>query len=269
VIHVVRSFEDENVPHADGSVDVERDIAAIQMELAFSDLGLIDKRIRRINEGYKAAKPAEREAGIKEIAILEKIKASLEKNIPIREQNLSEEVIKATRHYQFLTSKPLLVLINIGEDQVPQAAQIEDDLRKDFDHTGSGIVTLCGKLEMELSEMEGQDAQEMRDAMGLSESAVDSVIGLSYRLLGFISFFTFGPDEVRAWTIAEGTDAQKAAGKIHTDLEKGFIRAEVIRYDKLTEYKSVAEARKHAAVQVEGKNYIVRDGDCITVLFNV
>ena len=269
VIHVARAFEDENVPHVDGSVDVERDIAAIELELAFSDLGLIDKRIRRINEGYKAAKPAEREAGIKEIAILEEIKTSLEKSIPIREQNLDEEVIKATRHYQFLTSKPLLVLVNIGEGQIEQASEIEDNLRKNFDHAGSGIVTLCGKLEMELSEMDGDDAHEMRDAMGLSASAVDSVINMSYRLLGFISFFTFGPDEVRAWTIAAGTNAQRAAGKIHTDLEKGFIRAEVIKHDKLLEHKNVAEARKHAAVQLEGKNYIVSDGDCITVLFNV
>ncbi len=269
VIHVARAFADENVPHIDGSVDTERDIAAIEMELAFSDLGLIDKRIRRINEGLKAAKTAERETGIKEIAILEDIKASLEKSIPIRQQNLSDEVIKAIRHYQFLTSKPLLVLVNIGEDQIPQATQIEDSLCSNFDRAGSGIVTLCGKLEMELSEMEEEDAREMRDGLGLAGSVVDSVIGASYRLLGYISFFTFGPDEVRAWTIAEGTNAQKAAGKIHTDLEKGFIRAEVIRYDKLVEYKSVAEARKHAAVQLEGKNYIVRDGDCITVLFNV
>jgi ribosome-binding ATPase YchF (GTP1/OBG family) len=161
------------------------------------------------------------------------------------------------------------VLINIGEGQIEQASDIEDNLRKSFDHAGSEIVTLCGKLEMELSEMEWGEAQEMRDGLGLSVSAVNSVISLSYRLLGFISFFTFGSDEVRAWTIAEGTNAQKAAGKIHTDLEKGFIRAEVIRYDKLIEYKTVAEARKHAAVQLEGKNYIVRDGDCVTVLFNV
>jgi len=269
VIHVVRAFEDENVPHVDGSVDVERDIAAIELELAFSDLGLIDKRIKRINEGYKAAKPLEREAGIKEIAILEEIKASLEESIPIREQDLSEEVIKSTRHYQFLTSKPLLVLINIGENQIEQASQIENDMRSNFDHAGSGIITLCGKLEMELSEMEGDDAKEMREAMELSDSAVDSVISMSYRLLGFISFFTFGPDEVRAWTIAAGASAPKAAGKIHTDLEKGFIRAEVIKYEKLLEHKTIAEARKHAAVQLEGKNYIVQDGDCITVLFNV
>jgi len=269
IIHVVRAFEDDNVPHVDGNIDVERDISAIEMELAFSDLGLIDKRIRRINEGYKAAKPAEREAGIKEIAILEEIKTSLEKSIPIREQNLDEEVIKATRHYQFLTSKPLLVLVNIGENQIERAGDIDDNLRKSFDHAGSGIVTLCGKLEMELSEMESNDEQEMRDAIGLSSSAVDSVINMSYRLLGFISFFTFGPDEVRAWTIAEGTNAQKAAGKIHTDLEKGFIRAEVIKYEKLLEHKNVAEARKHAALQLEGKHYIVQDGDCITVLFNV
>ena len=269
VIHVVRAFADENVPHIDGSVDAARDIAAMEMELAFSDLGLIDKRITRINEGLKAAKPAERETGIKEIGILDDIKASLEKSIPIRQQNLSDEAIKAIRHYQFLTSKPLLVLINIGEDQVPQAKQIEDTLSLNFGRAGSGIVTLCGKLEMELSEMEEDDVREMRDGMGLAESAVDSVISMSYRLLGYISFFTFGPEEVRAWTIADGTNVQKAAGKIHTDMEKGFIRAEVIRYDKLIEYRSVAEARKHAAVQLEGRNYIVRDGDCITVLFNV
>jgi hypothetical protein len=161
------------------------------------------------------------------------------------------------------------VLINISEGQIEQVSDIENNLRKSFDHVGSEVIALCGKLEMELSEMKVGDAQEMRDAMGLSESTVNSVISMSYRLLGFISFFTFGPDEVRAWAIAEGTNAQKAAGKIHTDLEKGFIRAEVIRYDKLTEYKTVAEARKHAAVQLEGKNYIIRDGDCVTVLFNI
>ncbi|MBT3362336.1 MAG: redox-regulated ATPase YchF [Chloroflexi bacterium] len=269
IIHVVRAFEDENVPHTDGSVDAHRDISAIEMELTFSDLGLIEKRLKRIKEGLKGSKPAERDMALKETAILEDIKAKLEESIPVRQQNLSEEIIKATSHYQFMTSKPLLVLVNIGEAQIDSAKEIEEDLRENNDQSGTEIVTLCAKLEMELSEMKDDEAQEMREAMGLAESAVGSVINASYKLLGYISFFTYGTDEVRAWTISEGTNAQRAAGKIHTDLEKGFIRSEVIKCDKLLEHKSVAEARKHAAVQLEGKNYIVRDGDCVTVLFNV
>ena len=269
LILVVRAFPDEMVPHIEGSVDPERDIDNMNLELAFSDLALIEKRLERLDTTLKGAKPQERELALREKALLARIGANLEKDIPLREQALTEEEAKTIANYQFLTAKPLLVLINLGEGQLGETASLEAKFKARYERPHLRIAALCGKLEMELGQLDDADAQEFRSAMNIVESSLDRVIRLSYELLGFISFFTIASNEVRAWTISQVTTALKAAGKVHTDMEKGFIRAEAIGYDDLTRCGSLAEARKRGLLRLEGKSYIVKDGDVITFLFNI
>jgi len=263
--HVIRVFEDERLPHPEGSVNPWRDIGTMNMELAFSDLAIIERRMERLKASLKGAKPQEREAVSREQTLLDKIKSALEADTPVREQSLSETESKLLENFQFLTSKPILLLLNIGEKQVPEATSLEDKYRSPH----CEIAALCGKLEMELAQLSDAEAQEFRSELGVAESGLDRVIRLSHSLLGLISFFTTASDEVKAWTIRRNTTAQKAAGKIHTDMERGFIRAEVISHDDLMKCGSLAEARKHGLLHLEGKNYIVQDGDVVTILFNV
>ena len=197
------------------------------------------------------------------------IKADLEKDTPIRELKLTSEEARALASFQFLTAKPLLVVVNIGEDQLPQTVSLESDLNTRYARPKCRFITLCGKLEMELAQLDDSAAELLRADFGAGEPGVDRVIRLSYELLGLISFFTTASAEVKAWSIKSGTDAIKAAGKIHSDMERGFIRAEVISYDDLIKCGSLAEARKKGLLRLEGKNYIVQDGDVITFLFNV
>lgn len=267
LIHVVRAFKDERVPHIEGSVDPERDIDTMDLELTFSDLTIIERRLNRLEAALKGAKQSQREANLREQTLLKKIKAGLEDNIPIRKQGLTEEQAKAIENYQFLTAKPLLVLVNIGEERLAEAATLEAELQSRYQHPSSRLAVLCGKLEMELGELD--DDTEFRSAMGLTEAGRDKVIRLSYDLLGLLSFFTTVSNEVKAWTIRKETSVLKAAGKIHSDMEKGFIRAEVIGHDDLVKCGDIAEARKRGLLQLEGKNYIVQDGDVITILFNI
>jgi hypothetical protein len=269
LIHVVRAFKSEEVPHSKGSVNPERDIATMNAELAFSDLVIVERRLERLRSSLKGAKPQEKEGILKEQTLLEKIKSDLENGRAIREQNLTESEIKAIEGFKFLTAKPVLILFNIGEEQFGRAEEIEARFGKLQTRT-SRVSSICGKLEMELSELSDSEAKEFRSELNLDESSgLDRAIKLSYDLLGLISFFTVGSDEVRAWSIPENTLVQKAAGKIHSDMERGFIRAEVVKYDDLVKCNSIAEARKRGLLRVEGKNYIVRDGDVITILFNV
>ena len=269
LLHVVRAFEDETVPHIDGSIDPERDVANLDLEFAFSDLAIIERRLQRIETSLKAAKPHEREAFSREKALLAKISSALESEVPIREQELTDEEKKAILSYQFLTAKPLLLVFNIGEDRLSQASSLEQEWRAKYQRPQSQAAVLCGKLEMELSQLEDTDAQEFRSALGLEEAALNLMIRLSYELLGLISFFTVVSDEVKAWTIHRQTPAVKAAGKVHTDMERGFIKAEVIAFDDLVKCGSIAEARKQGLLRAEGKDYIVRDGDVSTFLFNI
>jgi GTP-binding protein YchF len=269
LLHVVRAFEDENVPHIDGTVNPKRDIATMNLELVFSDLVIIERRLKRLEDSLKGAKQSERDPLLKEQALLQRIKSELEKEIPIWKQSLSGEESKNLANYQFLTAKPVLLVINIGEDQLTLDTSFEDEIRSTYAHTQFEVDALCGKLEMELTQLIDAEAVEFRKALGLTEPAVDSIIGLSYRLLGLISFFTTVSDELKAWTITKGMPAVKAAGKIHSDIEKGFIRAEVINFNDLVKCGSLSEARKHGLLRLEGKNYIVQDGDIITFLFNI
>jgi GTP-binding protein YchF len=269
LLNVVRAFEDENVPHIDGTINPKRDIATMNLELVFSDLAIIERRLKRLEDSLKGAKQSERDPILKEQALLQRIKSELEKEVPIWQQSLSGEEIKSLANYQFLTAKPMLLIINVGEKQLTIDTSFEAEIRSTYAHTQFEVVALCGKLEMELTQLGDADGAEFRKALGLTEPAVDRIIRLSYRLLGLISFFTIVSDELKAWTITKGMSAVKAAGKIHSDIEKGFIRAEVANFDDLVKYGSLAEARKHGLLRLEGKNYIVQDGDIITFLFNI
>ncbi|MDP3879149.1 MAG: redox-regulated ATPase YchF [Dehalococcoidales bacterium] len=269
LINVVRAFKDESVPHTEGSLDVERDITNMDMELAFSDLALVEKRLGRIEASLKGAKPSERSGILQEQELLLRIKLELEKDVPIREVPLSAREVKAIAGYQFLTAKPVLIVVNIGEEQLSQSESLTAELGSRYSRPQCRLITICGKLEMELAQLEDSAADALRADYGLKETGLERVIRLSYELLGLISFFTVGSDEVKAWSIPGTTTAVKAAGKIHSDIERGFIRAEVISYEDLVQCGSLAEGRKKGLLRLEGKDYLVRDGDVINFLFNV
>lgn len=267
--HVVRVFQDDRVPHSEGSVDAERDIGSVNLELAFSDLAIIERRLERLKDSLKGAKAQERDAIAREQTLLGRIKSGLEKDAPVREQELSETEHKAIENFQFLTAKPMLLLLNIGEAQLRQAGSLEADFAARHRRQGCDVSAICGQLEMELTQLSDADAQEFRSSLGMGESSLGRVIRLSYSLLGLMSFFTTASDEVKAWTVRRNTAAQKAAGKIHTDMERGFIRAEVVAFNDLAKCGSMAEARRQGLLRVEGKTYVVQDGDVMTILFNV
>ncbi|MFC1897554.1 redox-regulated ATPase YchF [Chloroflexota bacterium] len=269
LINVVRAFTDESIPHIEGSVDVKRDIATMDLELTFYDLAIIERRLQRIDTSLKGAKQPERQGLLREQETLMKLKADLEKDMPTRELKSTPAEAKTMANYQFLNAKPLLIIVNIGEDQLPQMLSLEAELNSDYSQPDCRVITLCGQLEMELAQLDNSAAEGFRAEFSIKESGIDRTIKLSYELLGLISFFTTASGEVKAWSIQNGTNALKAAGKIHSDMERGFIRAEVISYHDLVKCGSVAEARKKGLLQLEGKDYIVQDGDVITFLFNV
>jgi GTP-binding protein YchF len=269
LINVVRAFADDSIPHIEGSLDVERDIAAIDLELTLHDASIISRRLERIDASLKGADPTERQLLLREQQLLARLKAELEKEAPIRQLGLTAEETKAISNFQFLTAKPLLIVVNIGEGQIGEAASLEKELNTSHAGTGSGVITLCGKLEMELTQLDEEAEKECRAEFGITEPGCERVIRLSYQLLDLITFFTTASDEVKAWSIPRGATALKAAGKIHSDMERGFIRAEAISYDDLMKCASLAEAHKKGRLRLEGKSYPVQDGDVITFLFNV
>ncbi len=269
LLHVVRAFDDPSVPHPDGSVDAWRDIERLDLEFVFADLGVVDKRLDRLRTSGRHGTPAEREANEREVVVLERLQPTLVAGRPIRDLELSQDESKAIRGFRFLTEKPVLVLLNISESDLPRADAIVDDVRQRYTHTRSEIAALSARLEMEIGELDDEEAAVFREDMGLHESGLQRVIHLSYRLLGLISFFTAGPDETRAWTIPDGATAVDAAGAIHSDLARGFIRAEVIGWEELLSFGSMSEARRAGRLRSEGKTYRVRDGDVVEILFNV
>ncbi len=269
LVNVVRAFKDDSLPHPEGSIDAARDIDAMNLELAFSDLAIMEKRLEKMEGALKAAKAAERLQYQKEQETLQKIKAALEKDVPIRELQLTPDESKSLSNYQFLTAKPLLTVVNIGEEDLPRTKEIEEELNKKFARAKTRVIASCGKLEMELSQMGDEAMDDFRKEFGMEESGLDRTVKVSYELLDLISFLTVGEDECRAWPIKRGIEAQKAAGKIHTDIERGFIRAEVIQYTDLLRVGSLVEAKRQGLLRSEGKTYIVKDGDVINFLFNV
>lgn len=269
IIQVVRAFKNAEIPHIEGTIDPKRDISNMELELIISDLIIVERRIEKIESSLKGAKGHEHDVLIKELQLMKNIKAALENETPVWRQGYSKEEIKSLSNFNLLTVKPMLIIVNIDEQDIYKIDDIENEFRKTFSCESFDVIALCGKLEMELSRLDETEAREFMKMMGIKKSAIERVISQSYSLLGLISFFTTVSDELRAWTIPYGTTAVKAAGKIHTDMEKGFIKAEVINYDDLIRYNSIAEAKRHGAVRLEGKNYIVKDGDIITFMFNV
>jgi hypothetical protein len=237
--------------------------------LAFSDLAIIERRLKRIEESLKGARSQEREPLLKEAALLERIKKELEREVPLWQQGLTSEEGKLLENYQFLTAKPMLVVLNLGEEQIGQTISLEAEVLAHYKRPNFRVVALCAKLEKELVQLSEAEAADFRTSWGLSEPGLSRLLGISYDLLSLLSFFTTASGEVKAWTIRRGTTALKAAGKIHTDMERGFIRAEVIAYNDLMNCGSLAEARRRGLLRLEGKGYVVQDGDVITFLFNV
>ncbi|HET9344488.1 MAG TPA: redox-regulated ATPase YchF [Candidatus Limnocylindrales bacterium] len=268
LLHVVRAFEDDAHPHPEGSVDARRDLDRLDFEFVIADLALVDRRLERLKTSGRHGSPAEREANEREEAVLARLKEALEAGTPIRDVELDDGEEKAIRGFRFLTQKPVLVLVNVGESDLPRAGQIVDTVAAGYDHRQAMLDSLSARIEMELGELEPEEAGAFMEELGIAESSLDRVIGLSYRLLGLISFLTAGPDEVRAWPIRDGSTAVDAAGAIHTDLAKGFIRAETVSYDDLLALGSMAEARKAGKLRSEGKTYRVRDGDVVEILFS-
>lgn len=272
LVHVVRAFADPNVPHPEETVDPMRDIETLNMELLFSDLGLIEKRIARIESQIQKTRGAERELAERELALMRKLLAALENDQPIREvvDDLDPDDAKLLRGFGFLTEKPLLILLNLGEDQLGDPGeQLVAEAREKFAGAKVGIDGIAGKIEMEIGQLEGDDAEIFMADLGISESGLGRIIRSSFDLLGLMPFFTVGEDECRAWTIRRGASAVEAAGEIHSDIQRGFIRAEVVGYDAMIEAGSMAEVRKAGDFRREGKTYVVHDGDIINFLFNV
>lgn len=268
LIHVVRAFEDETVPHPEVSIDPERDIVTMDLELTFADLAIIERRLHRMEAELRSMKAGERDALQRTKELLERMRAGLEQETPIREQGLTDEDWRLLEGSQFLTAKPLLLVVNIGEGDLARRTAIEEEFRDRHARPGKDVAAFCGKFEMELNELGEEEAAEFRASAGVTESGMAEAIRLSYHLLGLISFLTAGPDECRAWTVAAGSTAPEAAGKIHTDLKHGFIRAEVVHFDDLVACGSEAEARKRGLLRTEGKQYVVQDGDVLHILHN-
>jgi GTP-binding protein YchF len=266
---IIRAFTDDSLPHPQGSLDVKRDIGTMNMELAFSDLAIIERRLEKLENSMKGARPGERQGFLQEKEILLRFKTELESDKPLRELPVESAEARIITNYQFLTAKPLLMAINIGEEQLEKAAALEAGLNAAFSGGACRVIAICGKLEMELAQLEDNAAREFREEFGIRESGLERTIKMSYELSDLITFFTIASNEVRAWSIRKDTTALKAAGKIHTDMEKGFIRAESIGLNDLVNCGSIGEARKKGLLRLEGKEYAVQDGDVITFLFNV
>jgi hypothetical protein len=269
LIHVVRAWDDPHHPHPDGSVDPARDLERLDLEFALADLAHTDRRLERLHAGGgRHGTPAEREAAEREEQILVRLKAALEGGSPLRDVALDPDDEKAIRGFRFLTQKPVLVLLNVGEGDVAGAPALVGRITAGYPHRHAMVDALSARIEMELGELDPDEAAAFMDELGIASSSLDRVIGLSYRLVGLISFLTAGPDEVRAWPVPDGSTAVDAAAAIHTDLARGFIRAETIAYEELLAAGSMAEARRHGKVRSEGRTYQVRDGDVIEILFS-
>ena len=266
---VARAFEDPSVTHVEDSVDPLRDAETVLYELAFADLEILDKRLVRLAEGLKGAKPAERESLSGELGLMNSLKSDLEDGVAVRDKILNPDDARHLTSFQLLTAKPVIVVANVGESQLPDSAALEARLSSKLNGTKVRSSVLCGKLDMELAQMEPADADEFRASLELGESGLDAMIRMSHDVLGLITFFTGNANEVRAWTAAAGTSAAQAAGGIHSDFERGFIRAEVVTFDELMRCGSIAEARKRGVLRQEGRSYVVAEGDVVNILFNV
>ena len=268
IVHVVRCFEDSNVVHVDGNVNPLRDIETINLELIFSDLEILERRIAKVAKGARMDKEQ-----AKELAMLERVKERLEDGkLAIGFEIEDEDEEEYFKNLNLLTAKPVIYAANVGEEDLANDGADNagvQAVREYAKETGSEVFAICAQIEEEISELDDEERQMFLDDLGLKESGLEKLIRASYHLLGLMSFLTSGEDETRAWTIKQGTKAPQAAGKIHTDFERGFIKAEVVNYKDLLENGSLAAAREKGLVRMEGKEYVVQDGDVILFRFNV
>ena len=262
--HVVRAFRDENIPHSAGSVNPKRDIESVELELILSDLVLIEKRLERLERDIKKIKNPALEA---EQTLLIRLREALEKETPLREITLEEREEYMVRGFTFLSAKPELLVLNLGDEEAGEMEEAETryELANLKHRAGTAVTAFCGKIEAELAELSDTEAAELMVDFGLKESGVARAIRACYDLMNLITFFTAAGEEQRAWSVPRGTTALKAAGTVHTDMEKGFIRAEVVGFDDLMDAGSLAEARSRGTMRLEGKTYQVRDGDIIHI----
>ncbi len=266
IVEVVRCFEDTNIVHVDGSINPIRDIETINLELIFADMETVQKRIDNAKKKLKADKKYQLE-----VDTFEKISGALQSGKLARTVALNEEEAEIAKDAFLLTMKPILYVANISENQLENATE-DENIKKVVEYAkteNAQVIPLCVKIEEELATLDGEEEKEMLEALGLEESGLDRVIKASYDLLGLMSFLTAGEPEVRAWTIKKGTKAPQAAGKIHSDIERGFIRAEIVSYDDLIKSGSIANAREKGLMRSEGKDYIMQDGDVVLFRFNV
>ena len=267
IVHVVRCFEDSNIVHVDGSIGPARDIETINFELIFADMEMLDRRVERSRKSLKAG---DRKVQM-EVELLERIKTHLESGLPVRSMELTATELEITSDIYFLTSKPVIYAANVSEDELSDTThnrfilELQGIASKD----GSEVIVICAKIEEEIAQLEDSEKKEFLEDLGLSESGLDKLVRSSYSLLGLISYLTAGKIEVRAWTITKGTKAPGAAGKIHTDFEKGFIRAEIVAYKDLLEHGTYNAAKEKGLVRSEGKEYVMQDGDVTVFRFNV
>lgn len=269
IVHVVRCFEDTNVVHVDGCIDPLRDIETINLELIFSDIEILERRIAKTAKGARMDKTL-----AKELDLLERVKAHLEGGALAMSFELSDDEDEANwfKSYNLLTAKPVIFAANVAEDELADDAVNNKGVqavREFADANGSEVFVICAQIEQEIAELDDEEKAMFLEDLGLSESGLEKLIKASYKLLGLISYLTAGEDETRAWTIKVGTKAPQAAGKIHTDFERGFIKAEVVNYQDLLDLGSLSAAKEKGLVGIEGKEYVVKDGDVILFRFNV
>lgn len=268
IVHVVRCFEDPNVVHVDGSVDPLRDIETINLELIFSDIEILERRIQKTQKASKVDKSL-----ASELEFLKSILSTLEDNKCVRTMDFSEDEHTFVNSLNLLTSKPVIYATNVSEDDLADDGESNEFVKvvRDFGATEDAeVVVVCAQIEAEISELDSdEEKKEFLETLGLEQSGLDKLIKSSYALLGLISYLTAGPQEVRAWTVKVGTKAPQAGGKIHSDIERGFIRAETIAFDDLVEHGTMSAAKEKGLVKLEGKDYIVKDGDVILFRFNV
>ncbi|HHT97050.1 MAG TPA: redox-regulated ATPase YchF [Clostridiales bacterium] len=267
IVHVVRCFEDENIVHVDGTVDTLRDIETIDLELIFSDLEILERRIAKTSKGSRNDKTL-----AKELEFLEKIKIHLENGAKAINMELNDDEIELMNTYNLLTYKPVIYAANVSEDDLVNDGETNIHVKKvrelaEAEH--SEVFVICAQIEQEIAELDDDEKKMFLEDLGLSESGLEKLITSSYKILGLMSFLTAGEQEIRAWTIKENTKAPQAAGKIHSDIERGFIRAEIVNYDDLVRTGSLNAAKEKGLVRLEGKEYIVKDGDVINFRFNV
>jgi len=265
LIHIIRAFENDNVPHVDGNIDPIRDIETINLELLLSDLGVIENRINRIETGKKVTKE-----NLAELEVLKKCREGLENGVLLHNIDLSEDEKDLLKSFSFLSEQPIILVINLDENQfTTKDYPGKEELTNYSKQFNIPLIELCIKSELEISQLEPEDRKLFMEDLGIIETGIDKLSRTTYDYLGLISFLTAGEDEVKAWTIKRGTTAKKAAGKIHSDIEKGFIRAEVCKFEHLKELGSMQKVKEKGLLTLEGKDYIVQDGDIINFRFNV